>query len=272
MDIESGTTPGGISIRWRLNEILYAIRDSTGCTFQTTVFYEDFARWIFNATVYYADFCYILFLQLYCSNGISRMGNFGQPSPGEASCDGVMLPNLRCIAEELWHGHGIFNVPTDVNACGCTQGCTNTVKELTVGEKFLAAPGNRTCVGGVPVRCSTNWATSPPLFHWCRLKGTVSRDITFTITYYIYYILQGPQRDADFKRHYILRAFPLDACILKKGHHTTRIFIGIDWRNFTMQGFPLVLDWKRHFTTRNLIDSVEDWSRRAARTVLQGFL
>ena len=34
---------------------------------------------------------------------------------------------------------------------------------LTLGEKSLAAPGNRTCVGSVPVRCSTNWATSLPM-------------------------------------------------------------------------------------------------------------
>ena len=46
------------------------------------------------------------------------------------------------------------------------RGCTDTVREsawkLTLGEKSLAAPGNRTCVSGVPVRCSINWAASPP--------------------------------------------------------------------------------------------------------------
>ena len=38
--------------------------------------------------------------------------------------------------------------------------------KLTLGEKILAAPGNRTCVacvGVVPVWCSINWATSQPL-------------------------------------------------------------------------------------------------------------
>ena len=63
--------------------------------------------------------------------------------------------------------YGIFNVRTDVNACDCTQGFTDTVREsaliFDLGEKSLAAPGNRTCVGNVPVRCSTNWSTSPPL-------------------------------------------------------------------------------------------------------------
>ena len=78
-------------------------------------------------------------------------------------------------------------VRTDVNACDCTRGCTiihrtltwttgslsgaqmlmqaiahggvRTPKEslrwkLTLEEKFLAAPGNRTCVSGMTVRCS----------------------------------------------------------------------------------------------------------------------
>ena len=34
--------------------------------------------------------------------------------------------------------------------------------KLTLGEKSLAAPGNQTCIGGVKVHCSINWATSPP--------------------------------------------------------------------------------------------------------------
>ena len=32
------------------------------------------------------------FLQLFCTNGISPMGN-----SGKASCDRVALPNLRCM-------------------------------------------------------------------------------------------------------------------------------------------------------------------------------
>ena len=54
----------------------------------------------------------------------------------------------------------IFNVHTDVNACGCTQGCTDTVRQsalkLNLGEKSLAILGNRTYLSGVPVRRSTN--------------------------------------------------------------------------------------------------------------------
>ena len=41
------------------------------------------------------------------------------------------------------------------------EGCTDTVgesalKDFTLGEKSLAAPGNRTCLSGVPVQRSTN--------------------------------------------------------------------------------------------------------------------
>ena len=45
----------------------------------------------------------------------------------------------------------VFNVRTDVNACKCTRGMYGHAGEslhwnLTLGEKSLAAPGNRTCV------------------------------------------------------------------------------------------------------------------------------
>ena len=70
----------------------------------------------------------------------------------------------------------IFNVRTTGNACDCTRGCTDTAREsalkteswklkvwkLTLGEISLTAPGNRTCVRGMPVWYSTNWATSLP--------------------------------------------------------------------------------------------------------------
>ena len=34
-------------------------------------------------------------------------------------------------------------------------------RKLTLDDKSLAAPGNRTCLSGVQVRRSSNWATSP---------------------------------------------------------------------------------------------------------------
>ena len=63
------------------------------------------------------------------------MGNSG--CSGKASSDRVALPNLRCMLgvsvfpsfTELWHGLGIFNVRTYINACDCTRSCTGTVRE-----------------------------------------------------------------------------------------------------------------------------------------------
>ena len=68
----------------------------------------------------------------------SSHGTFGLLSPGKASYDRVELPNLRCmlgvfgvsiIQRTLTWTDRIFNVRTDVNACDCTRGCTDTVRE-----------------------------------------------------------------------------------------------------------------------------------------------
>ena len=55
----------------------------------------------------------------------------------------------------------IFNVRTDVNACGCTRrGCTDTVRESALKvDSWRKKPS----LSGVPVRRWTSWATSPPL-------------------------------------------------------------------------------------------------------------
>ena len=50
---------------------------------------------------------------------------------------------------------GIFNVRTDVDACDCTRGCTDTVSESALevdsgGKNSLAAPGTRTRVSIAP--------------------------------------------------------------------------------------------------------------------------
>ena len=94
---------------------------------------------------------------------------------GKASCDRDTQPNLRCVlGVSVFHTSSnsdldyspIFNVRTDVNACDCTRVCTDTVRESALkvdsGRKSLAAPGNRTCDSGVPVRRYTKWATCPP--------------------------------------------------------------------------------------------------------------
>ena len=75
--------------------------------------------------------------------------------------------------------HGIFNVHTNVNAFDCIQGIRTRVRESALKvdswKKSFAALGNRTCVSGVTVRCTSNWATSPPLNSVERADKTACR-------------------------------------------------------------------------------------------------
>ena len=67
-----------------------------------------------------------------------------------------------CVQTKEWLPMlGIFNVRINVKARDCIRGlymhrkrvCT---RKLTLRKRSLAAPGNRTCLSGVPVRRSTN--------------------------------------------------------------------------------------------------------------------
>ena len=99
------------------------------------------------------------FLQLCCPNRISPMGNSGCLPQGKPAATESRYPTYgACWVFQCCHdppnsymGYGIFNVHTYLNACDYTRGCIVTVK-----KKSLAAPGNQTCVGDMPVRCSTN--------------------------------------------------------------------------------------------------------------------
>ena len=93
----------------------------------------------------------VVVLRIVLSKWDFSHGKFGLPSTGKASCDRVALPNLRCMlgilvfpqSTELSHvDYRIFNVDTDVNACYCTQGCTDTVREsaLKVDPKKKKIP------------------------------------------------------------------------------------------------------------------------------------
>ena len=109
-----------------------------------------------------------ILLQLYCPNGISPMGNSGCLPQGKPAATESCYPTyFACWVFKCFHyppnsdmDHGIFNVRKDVNACDCTRGFPDTVRESALkvdpGRKSLASPGNRTCVGSVPVRYSTN--------------------------------------------------------------------------------------------------------------------
>ena len=60
-----------------------------------------------------------------------------------------------------FHSTPYLQSSSTINWCVRWTMCLH--RKLTLGEKSLAAPGNRTCVGSLPVRCSINRATSPPL-------------------------------------------------------------------------------------------------------------
>ena len=88
------------------------------------------------------------------------MGNSGCFPCGKTSCAYCVF---LCFHNPSNSGvdYRIFNVRTDVNACDCTRECTDTRKRVCTEswvweKKTLAAPGNRTCVSGVTVQCSTN--------------------------------------------------------------------------------------------------------------------
>ena len=68
---------------------------------------------------------------------------------------------------------------------GCTDTCKRVCTERWLEEKSLVAPGNRTCIGRVLVRCSTNWATSPPQR---KLKHFFFPDLYLRGTNYHFYI------------------------------------------------------------------------------------
>ena len=87
-------------------------------------------------------FCFLLllFTAVLSQWGFSH-GKFGLPSLGKASCDRVALPKQRCSDMHC----GIFNVRTDVKACDCARGCTDTVRESALqvdsGRKISCRTG-----------------------------------------------------------------------------------------------------------------------------------
>ena len=63
--------------------------------------------------------------------------------PGKASCDRVVLPNLRCWVFYCFQNppnsamnYGIFNVQTAVKASDCTRGCTGHRKRVCAESRL----------------------------------------------------------------------------------------------------------------------------------------
>ena len=139
--------------------------------------------WPFSVFVFVCLFVFLAFsifsiIQLYCPIWDFSHGKFGSLFPGKASATESRYPSygarwvFRCFhnpPNSAMH-HRVFIVCTDVNACDWPHGGVRThVRESALKvdsgmKKFFAAPGNRTCVGGVSVLRSTNWATCPPPF------------------------------------------------------------------------------------------------------------
>ena len=82
------------------------------------------------------------FLQPYCPNGISSMGNSGCFPRGKLAATESRYPTYdACWVFKCFHNppnfdmdYRIFNVHTDVNARNCTRGCTDTVRESALKD------------------------------------------------------------------------------------------------------------------------------------------
>ena len=83
-------------------------------------------------------------LQLYCPSGYSPMENSGCFPRGKPAATESRYPSYgACLMFQCFHNspksdmdYEIFSVRTDVNACNCTRGCTDTLREsaLKIGS------------------------------------------------------------------------------------------------------------------------------------------
>ena len=89
----------------------------------------------------YRKYFTFYFLRLYCPNGISPMGNSGCLPLGKPAATESRYPSYgACWVFVVFPpnsdmDYGVFNLRTDVNACDCTRGCTNTVPESALKVK-----------------------------------------------------------------------------------------------------------------------------------------
>ena len=122
----------------------------------------------------------LYFVQLYSPSGISPMENSGCFPWGKPAAT-VALPNLLCMLGVIVFPHSTELLTWTTEFLTCAQMLMQAIAprgvyghtsgslhwKLTVGEKSLAALGNRTCVSGVMVRCSNQLSYIPtPDWKW----------------------------------------------------------------------------------------------------------
>ena len=79
-------------------------------------------------------FLFYIYNRIYCPTGISPVGiscSFprGKPAPTEVRYGACRMFLCFHNPPNSDRDYRIFNVHTDVNACDCTRGCTDTVRE-----------------------------------------------------------------------------------------------------------------------------------------------
>ena len=120
------------------------------CSTQSALFY----------LVFY--FCFKFSTSLIPAGKSGRLTWVRLQQPQEQRYPFLTMPAVfSCVQAKVWLPVlGSFNVHTDVNACDCTRGLYGHRKRVGTKswlvEKSLGAPGNRTCLSGVPVRRSTD--------------------------------------------------------------------------------------------------------------------
>ena len=90
-------------------------------------------------------------------------------SAGTSGLECYQITSSTITIHRVWNGI-ISNHSGNTLRLKCHQ--IESDGKLTLGEKSLAAPGDRTCVIGLPVRRSTNWATSPPVNGGIRFQSS----------------------------------------------------------------------------------------------------
>ena len=138
----------------------------------------DLEHWL--SFFFFFNFLNFYFLQLYCFNAIFPMGNPGCFHWLKPAATGSCYPTYcACWVFYCFHNppnfdmdYRLFHVRTDVNACDCTRGCTDTRKRVCT-ESWLWEKNPSPHRGIEPASAAwrsgalTNWAISPSPFSWC---------------------------------------------------------------------------------------------------------